>query len=222
MVVGEGPLAEGLRGMVGAAGLAAVGEIGRAGLVVVAGVGPLEVRRLGVRDALRQAAEGATVLAHCAPYSVTEVVSTLRRTERVAGFTLLGEPGEARLVEVAGGMSTADEAVEVGLGFVRALGKAGVRVGDGPGMILLRVISALTNEAAAALDDGVATAEGIDTAMRLGVSYPLGPLEWGDHLGPEVVLQTMRTLQADYGDDRYRPAVALRRAVQSGTPLRRG
>ena len=90
------------------------------------------------------------------------------------------------------------------------------RVGDGPGMVFGRIISALANEAASALDDGVATAEGIDTAMKLGVAYPLGPLEWADRLGLDLVFQTIRTLQQDYGAVRYRPAIRLRRLVQSG------
>ena len=215
-VTGEGEMARGLRELGRSAGLELVEQIGRAHLVVVAGSGPVEVRRLGVRDALRQAAEDAVVLAHCAPYTVTEVASFQRRTERVAGFGILGEPAEARLVEVAGGLNSGEAAVQVGLDFFDALGKEAVRVGDGPGMILLRVVSMLANEAAAALDDRVATAEDIDTAMKLGVNYPHGPLEWAERLGLDVVFQTIRTLQQDYGDDRYRPAVRLRRLVQAG------
>jgi 3-hydroxybutyryl-CoA dehydrogenase len=102
------------------------------------------------------------------------------------------------------------------LSFFEALGKEPIRVGDGPGMVLARVLSMIINEAAVALDDGVASAEDIDTAMKLGVAYPLGPLEWADRLGLDVVYQTVRTLQQDYGDDRYRPAIRLRRLVQAG------
>jgi len=83
-------------------------------------------------------------------------------------------------------------------------------------MILLRVVSMLANEAASALDDGIASAQDIDTAMKLGVAYPFGPLEWADRLGIDLVYQTVRTLQQDYGDDRYRPALRLRRLVQAG------
>ena len=215
-VTGESELATALRGLVRSAGLELSEQIGRARLVVVAGSGPVEVRRLGVRDALRQVGAGAIVLAHCAPYTVTEVASFQRRTERVAGFAILGDPAAARLVEVAGGLDTDEAAVRTGLDFFRALDKEPVRVGDGPGMILLRVVSMLANEAAAALDDRVATAEAVDTAMKLGVNYPHGPLEWADRLGLDVVFQTIRTLQQDYGDDRYRAAVRLRRLVQAG------
>jgi 3-hydroxybutyryl-CoA dehydrogenase len=117
---------------------------------------------------------------------------------------------------VAGGLNSDETSVDVALAFFRAVGKEPVRVGDGPGMVLARVLSMIINEAAAALDDGVAAPEDIDTAMKLGVAYPLGPLEWADELGLDVVYQTVRTLQQDYGDDRYRPAVRLRRLVQAG------
>jgi 3-hydroxybutyryl-CoA dehydrogenase len=156
------------------------------------------------------------VLAHCAPYTVTEVASTLRRTERVVGFAVTGDPLETKLVEVAGGLNSDEVSVLAALPFFKALGKEPIRVGDGPGMVLARVLSMIINEAAAALDDGVASAEDIDTAMKLGVAYPLGPLEWADRLGLDVVYQTVRTLQQDYGDDRYRPAIRLRRLVQAG------
>jgi 3-hydroxybutyryl-CoA dehydrogenase len=213
---GEGELTEALQQSVRAARLELVDEIGNARLVVVAGQGPLEVRRLGLRSALEKASEAAMLLAHCAPYTVTEVASTLRRTERVAGFSIIGDPIETKLVEVVGGLNSEEAAVQVALAFFEALGKEPVRVGDGPGMVLARVLSMIINEAAAALDDGVADAKDIDTAMKLGVAYPSGPLEWADRLGLDVVYQTIRTLHQDYGDDRYRTAVGLRRLVQAG------
>ena len=214
-VVGDSELANALRELIRGANLELTDDLTSASAILVAAHGPIEVRRLALRDALAKANPDAIILAHCAPYPVTEVASFQRQIERIVGFTIVGDPLEARLVEVAGGLNTADEALERGLAFFGALEKEPIRVGDGPGMILLRVVSALANEAASALDDGVASAEGIDTAMKLGVNYPFGPLEWADRLGLDLVLQTVRTLQQEYGD-RYRPAVRLRRLVQAG------
>jgi 3-hydroxybutyryl-CoA dehydrogenase len=202
--------------MVARAGLELVEDPVRAAAVIVAGLGPLEVRRLGLRNALEQARASQLVLAHCAPYTVAETASTLRHTERVVGFAITGDPAEARLVEIAAGLNAEPSAMRAALELFQALGKEPVQVGDGPGMILTRVVSMLTNEAAAALDDQVASAEDIDTAMKLGVAYPHGPLEWADQLGLDLVLQAVRTLQQDYGDDHYRPAIRLRRLVQAG------
>jgi 3-hydroxybutyryl-CoA dehydrogenase len=214
-VLGDGPLADALRDLAAQAGLALADAPEQAAVLVVAGLGPLEVRRLGLRDALMKAGPSTTIVANCFPYTVTETTSTLRQISRVAGFSLLGDPRETRLVEVAGGLDTDPGAVQTALALFGALGKAPVAIGDGPGGIFGRVVSSLANEAAAALDDAIATAADIDTAMKLGVNYPYGPLEWADRLGLDVVLQTMRVLNAEYGD-RSRPAVRLRRLLQSG------
>jgi 3-hydroxybutyryl-CoA dehydrogenase len=215
-VLGDGQLAEALRGLAGAAGLELADDPRPARLIVLASEGYLEVRRLALRNALDQAHSDAMVLAHCVPYTVTEIASTLRRTECVAGFAVVGNPTRTVLVEIAGGVNSDDAAVAAGMAFFGALGKEAVRVGDGPGMVFGRILSMIANEAASALDDGVASAEDIDTALKLGVAYPRGPLEWADELGLDFVLQTVRTLQADYGEDRYRPAIRLRRLVQAG------
>jgi 3-hydroxybutyryl-CoA dehydrogenase len=71
------------------------------------------------------------------------------------------------------------------------------------------------NEAATALAEGVASAADIDTAMRLGTNYPYGPLAWGDRMGLDVVLGVMRGLQAEFGEDRYRPCPLLAHYVQA-------
>jgi 3-hydroxybutyryl-CoA dehydrogenase len=215
-IIGDGELAEAIRQLVDASELQLVDDPARAGIIVVAGLGLLEIRRLALRNAVGQAPEGAWILAHCAPYTVTEVTSTLRRTERVAGFAMTGDPSDVKLVELAPGVSSDQGAVDAGVSFFAALGKEPVVVGDGPGMVLARVVSMLANEAAAALDDQIASAEDIDVAMKLGVAYPHGPLEWADRLGLDVVYQTVRTLYQDYSDDAYRPAVRLRRMVQAG------
>jgi 3-hydroxybutyryl-CoA dehydrogenase len=215
-VVGDGELAAALRALVEHAGLPRTDDLGAAGLVVVAGEGYLEVRRLGLRNALERSRQEAVVLAHCAPWTVTEVGSTLRRAEAVVGFAIVGAPGATRLVELASGLNGGEGAMDQALAFFGALGKEPVRVGDGPGLVFGRIIAALVNEAASALDDGIATAGDIDTAMKLGVAYPLGPLEWADRLGLDLIYQTIRTLQQDLGADCYRPATRLRRLVQSG------
>jgi 3-hydroxybutyryl-CoA dehydrogenase len=215
-VLGEGGLAAALRTLVEQAGLPATDDLGAAGLVLVAAEGYLEVRRLALRNALERVGPRAVVLAHCAPWTVTETAATLRRSEAVVGFSIVGEPASTRLVEVAAGLNSAEPALEQALACFGALGKEPVRVGDGPGLVFGRVISALANEAASALDDDVASGPDIDTAMKLGVAYPLGPLEWADRLGLDLIFQTLRALQQDYGADRYRPAIRLRRLVQSG------
>jgi 3-hydroxybutyryl-CoA dehydrogenase len=94
------------------------------------------------------------------------------------------------------------------------------RVGDGPGLVLGRIVAQLVNEACFALGEGVASAEDIDAGMVLGLNHPRGPLSWGDELGPDAVLATLLGLQEEHREERYRPAPALLRAVRAEGALR--
>jgi len=103
------------------------------------------------------------------------------------------------------------------------LGAAGIRplrVGDGPGLVMLRIMAQLASVAADAALKGVATAADIDTAMRLGTNYPIGPLEWVDTVGAARVVAALDNMADYYGEDRYRPAPLLRRAADSGRLVR--
>ena len=85
-----------------------------------------------------------------------------------------------------------------------------------PGLVFPRILSLIINEAARSLDEGVAAAEEIDTALRLGTNYPLGPLRWADQAGLDEVLTVLEGLQRETGDDRYRPSPLLKRMVLAG------
>jgi 3-hydroxybutyryl-CoA dehydrogenase len=86
--------------------------------------------------------------------------------------------------------------------------------------VLERIVVQLVNEACFALTDGVGSAADIDTGMVLGLNHPRGPLEWGDAIGPDRVLFALRRLHTEYGEERYRAAPALTRAVHDGASLR--
>ncbi|WP_277591087.1 3-hydroxyacyl-CoA dehydrogenase PaaH [Pseudomonas chlororaphis] len=105
---------------------------------------------------------------------------------------------------------------------VTLLQRAGFKVSqlsDTPGLLVLRTVAMLANEAADALLQGVASAVDIDLAMRAGVNYPEGPLAWADRLGLPQVLEVLQNLQAAYGEERYRPSLLLRRRVAEGRTL---
>jgi 3-hydroxybutyryl-CoA dehydrogenase len=96
------------------------------------------------------------------------------------------------------------------------MGKTPVEVKDSPGFISNRILCPMINEAIYTLDEGVGSAEAIDTVMKLGMRHPMGPLELADLIGLDVVLWVMQVLHHDLGEDKYRPAPLLRRMVDAG------
>ncbi|HWX96240.1 MAG TPA: 3-hydroxyacyl-CoA dehydrogenase NAD-binding domain-containing protein [Solirubrobacteraceae bacterium] len=132
------------------------------------------------------------------------------------GFHVLPPFGAAGLVELTRTDSSSPGAAARAERFFGALGKHVAWVGDGPGLVLGRIVCQVINESAFALGEGVGDALDIDTGMVLGLSHPRGPLEWADAIGLEHVLAVLVSLCAEYGEERYRPAPALRRLAQAG------
>ncbi len=132
------------------------------------------------------------------------------------GYFALGPLEEAILVELTATEHTPQAACKSAEEHFCSLGKHVEWVGDGPGLVLGRIVCQLVNEAAFALQKGVGDAEGIDTAMRLGFNYPRGPLEWGDAIGLDHVLAVLDALRDELGEERYRAAPLLRRLVADG------
>ncbi len=118
------------------------------------------------------------------------------------------------LVEVVAGLITPPELVETVRALAQQLGKTPVLVKEAPGFVVNRLLIPMINEAVFLLAEGVASAEHIDLAMRLGANHPLGPLALADLIGNDVVLAIMETLQQETGEDKYRPCPLLRRMVR--------
>jgi 3-hydroxybutyryl-CoA dehydrogenase len=104
-------------------------------------------------------------------------------------------------------------------GLLQAAGLTVYVVDDAPGLVVTRTVAMLVNGAVDARHKGVASAADIDTAMRLGTNYPLGPLAWGDRWGPAAIVGILDAMQAWYGEDRYRPSALLRRIAAAGGSL---
>jgi 3-hydroxybutyryl-CoA dehydrogenase len=145
--------------------------------------------------------------------SVTEAASWSARPAQVVGWGALPPLVRGGTVELAAGLLT--NTLAEAETFWSGLDLKSVHVADSAGLVRARIICALVNEAATALAEGVASAADIDTAMRLGTNYPYGPLAWGDRIGLDVVLGVMRGLQAEFGEDRYRPCPLLAHYVQA-------
>jgi len=211
LVLGGGPLPA----QVSAAGLTllAGSDPTDAHVVVeMSGLPPAERRELLAAVAGRLRPD-ALLLCDATDATATQLAAVAGRP--VIGFGALPLRTPGALVEVAAALGAPPEALVRAGGFFNALGRPVQVVADSPGLVLGRIISCLVNEAAGALQDGIAAPRDIDTAVVLGVNYPQGPLAWGEEVGLPRVLACVETLQAEFGDDRYRPSFNLRQLVRA-------
>ena len=158
----------------------------------------------------------AILASNTSSISITRLAGVTGRPEKVIGMHFFNPVPVMKLVEVIRGARTGDETTAQVMELARSMGKTPVEVQDYPGFVSNRLLVPMLNEAAYALMEGVATAEAIDTVMKLGMNHPMGPLELADMIGLDVCLNIMQVLYEGYGDSKYRPCPLLVRLVAAG------
>jgi 3-hydroxybutyryl-CoA dehydrogenase len=148
--------------------------------------------------------------------SVTEIAARTERPDRILGLHFLAPVPSVPLVEVVRGLATSDATLHTAFDFVRVLGKTGIEVFEYPGYVTTRVIVPFLNEAMHVVMEGVATAEAVDTSMKLGYGLPVGPLALADRMGLDEVMRWMQYLFDELGDLKYRPCPLLRKMIRAG------
>ena len=193
-----------------------IGAAANADLVIEAATENPEIK-LSLFGELDQIAPKQAVLAtNTSSISITRIAGATSRPDRVIGMHFFNPVPLMSLLEVIRGLDTSDSTRDMVFEVGRKMGKEPVEAKDSPGFIANRLICPMINEAIFALQEDLASAEDIDTIMKLGMSHPIGPLALADLIGLDVVLFIVEVLHRDFGDDKYRPARLLKQMVDAG------
>ena len=175
----------------------------------------IDVKKAVVTTAAPLLAEGAVIATNTSALSVTEIATAVSFPERVVGMHFFNPVHKMKLVELVRGLATSDETVARSRAWSDAIGKTSIVVNESPGLTTSRMSALAGNEAMWMLLEGTASAEDIDTAMRMGFNHPMGPLELGDLTGWDTRLSVLRYLHSTLGD-KFRPCPLIVKMVAAG------
>ncbi len=167
-------------------------------------------------DLGRLAPPSAVLASNTSSISITEIAKHTDRPGQVIGMHFMNPVPIMKLVEIIRGKETADATARRCGEVVKELGKVPVEVNDAPGFVSNRVLMPMINEAIFCVQDGIATAAGVDEVMKLGMNHPIGPLALADLIGLDVCLSIMQVLQDGLDKAKYRPAPLLEKMVAAG------
>ena len=158
----------------------------------------------------------AILASNTSSISLTKIAGACARPERVIGMHFFNPVPLMKLVELIRAMQTSDATFEAAKALADRLCKTPVAVADSPGFVVNRMLVPMINEAVYAFAEGLASAEEIDLAMKLGLGHPIGPLALADLIGIDVCLYVMEVMYREFSDSKYRPCPLLRKMVDAG------
>ncbi len=185
-------------------------------LVVEAAIENMKVKK-EIFAELDKICKPETILAsNTSSLSITEVASATNRPEKVIGMHFFNPAPVMKLVEIIRGIATSQETFDFVKELSVEIGKEPVEVAEAPGFVVNRILIPMINEASFILQEGIASVEDIDKAMKYGANHPMGPLALGDLVGLDIVVAIMDVLFNETGDNKYRCSNILRKYVRAG------
>ncbi len=192
-------------------------EVGKdADIVIEAIIENLEVKKQVFQELDKIVKPEAILASNTSSLSITAIGAATKRPDQVIGMHFFNPVPVMKLVEVIKGAATSNETFEIAFKLAQEVGKSPVKVEEAPGFAVNRILVPMINEAAYLLMEGVASAEDIDKAMKMGANHPIGPLALADMIGNDVCLAVMEILYSEFSDSKYRPCPLLRKMVRAG------
>jgi 3-hydroxybutyryl-CoA dehydrogenase len=191
------------------------GSVANAHAVIEAVFEDVAAKAQVLRDAVEHAPSDALIATNTSALSITELAAAADARERLVGMHFFNPVPRMELVEVIRGLETGEQSIEAATALARRLGKRAVTVNEAPGFAVSRINALIGNEAFYMLMEGVADADDIDTAVKLGLKHPMGPFELGDLVGWDIRLRVLEHLHECFGE-KFRPCPLLRRYVAAG------
>lgn len=175
----------------------------------------LEIKTDVIREAEKFLTTGAVIATNTSALSVTEIATGSAHPDNVVGMHFFNPVHKMKLVELVLGLATTEETLSRTREYCDAIGKTSIVVNESPGLTTSRMSALAGNEAMYMLQEGTASAEDIDTALRLGFNHPMGPLELGDMTGWDTRLSVLKYLHATLGE-KFRPCPLIIKMVAAG------
>ena len=185
-------------------------------LVIEASTEDMEAKKALLKEVDELVKPECIIASNTSSLSITEIAMATGKPDKVIGMHFFNPVPAMKLVEVINGLLTSEETNKAVTDLSTELGKTPVQIKEAPGFVVNRILIPMINEAITILNEGVASAEDIDTAMKLGCNHPMGPLALGDLIGLDVCLAIMDVLYTQFGDPKYRPNILLKQMVAAG------
>lgn len=196
--------------------LSSIEAIKNANLIIEAATEDKQLK-LNIFKTLDANAPADAILAtNTSSISITEIAAVTKRPDKVIGMHFMNPVPVMKLIEVIRGLATSNETYTTIKVLAEKIEKTPVEVNDYPGFVANRILMPMINEAIYSVMEGVATAESVDTVMKLGANHPMGPLQLADFIGLDVCLAIMEVMHSGIGDPKYRPCPLLKKMVASG------